>query len=109
MSLFYVGIIIYIEGDIFLRKKKKGKTADSLHEYLSYTAVGIFQEWIDAALHDHDMSTEFDQNAYQRSNSSIEGISTLTSHFIESDYSRWILENASLILFFFLEIREHAS
>jgi len=55
------------------------------------------------------MSSEFDQNAYQRSNFSIRGISILISHFIESDYSRRILKNTLLMLFFFLEIKEYAS
>lgn len=44
MSIFYVGSIIYIEDDILLKKEKKSKTVDSLHDYLGYTAVGIFQE-----------------------------------------------------------------
>lgn len=41
MSLFYVGSIVYIE-DVFLIKKKS-KNADSLYDYLSYTALGILQ------------------------------------------------------------------
>lgn len=112
MSLFYVGSIIYIEDDLSQKKNptttKTCRQSVWLLELHCSRYFSIKKYWRHVSLHDHDMSSEFDQNACQRSNSSIKGICTPISGFIESGYSRWILENASIILFFFLEIRKHA-
>lgn len=88
-SLFYGGSIIYIEDGFFSQKKKKrSKTVNSLYDCLNFSALDILQEknkknrFVD----EHKISSQFDENAYQRSNSSIRGISSFISH---SFYCKW--------------------
>lgn len=88
MFLFYAGSIIYIEDFFFSQKKKKRAKL-----WTACRTTWVVVRWVfckekknNRSVDEHETSSQIDQNAYQKCNSSIKGISPLISH---SFYYKW--------------------